>query len=189
MLSCLLVIASIFSSFFPCHLIISFLPVYVLVPCIGLVLFMNIVVLWSSCSLSLAVGFVLGAILLLPFVLLSAWHNVFLTSGLFRYLVLTSSHQCPIVLYSVRCACCSSLRLSSFLLTHLLHVASVGQTHRPLCVLLLTLSCHVAFVIICMRRMFLQRWTCCFVIILSCDFVCACVCAFSFSCPSVFVSN
>ena len=37
------------------------------------------------------------------------------------------------------CACCSSLCLSSFLLTHLLHVASVGQSHRPLCVLLFTI--------------------------------------------------
>ena len=48
-------------------------------------------------------------------------------------------------------------------------------------------SCLVVFVISCMRRMFLQRWTCCVVLVLSCD--CVCVCVFSFSCPSVFLSN
>ena len=35
-------------------------------------------------------------------------------------------------------------------------------------------SCPVAFVILCMRRMFLQRWTCCSVLVFSCD--CGCVC-------------
>ena len=140
---CLVCVSSHLFFFRPflCHLIISFLPVYVLVPCTGFVLFfsINIVVILSSCSLSSAVGFVLGAILVFPFVVLSAWHSVLLTSGLFCYLILTSSHQCPVVLYVARCACCSSLCLSSFLLTRLLHVASVGQVHRPLCVLLSTI--------------------------------------------------